>query len=432
MEIVIVFFLIFIYFIIRDKSLSNPLSLYIWIWIPIMIFSASGINGLKYPSFFSYFIIFCGSLLFVAGNLLPPIRIGKENNSSKSYEINYKLLIIFEIISIIVLLPQALTSIYLMKSGYSLGHIHTIFISDDYAKFYGSNRSYDIFFYLFTYPTLFSGVLFASYDMWFGKRNKLLQIVTVILVAMRVIQFGGRAPAFYLAFSYVMGGFLRLRSKKSLQLEVLKKNESFAKTLRKMIPLLSIALVGMGYSVLSRLVNGINGVSNMLLEYFAACPVILSEKLDGLANQVYTCGLFTLFGFFQYINKIISTLFKVFGFTVDLPLYQLVYDKALFVEQGVDIGTGISNAFVTPFFYFYSDGWLIGVIVFSLVWGALCKKAYYNFFKEANLKTFYFLLFFLFSIGFSMTGCWLSSPQTALALPFFYLFVRRKKLGDGE
>lgn len=425
MEIVTIIFLIFVYFITRQKNIINPISMYVWIWFPILLLSSMGIMGMKIPSQFAYFIIFLGTLFFAIGYCFPAIKCGERKVFK--YEINYKLLITFEIAAIIVLLPQATTSFLLLMKGYKLGHIHSIVTSGDFEMFY-SNRTRDIFYYLFVYPTILSGVIFSAYDVWFGKKNKLLQLCTVTMVALRILQYGGRAPVFNLVFAYAVGGLLRIFSEKKHNSNVDNfDNRTLFQRITKMIPLLILGGTGLIYSVVSRLANGFEGVSAMFVEYFAACPVILSEKLALLGdNFVYTCGLFTVFGFYQFLNKIVEVVFGLIGAQINLPFFDILYDKAVFIEKGVDIGSGISNAFVTPFYYFYNDGWLFGVVLLSFIWGNLCKKAYREYIVAPNLKSVYFLLFVLFSICFSMEGSWLRSPQMALAIPFFYIFAKKE------
>lgn len=422
MELITIALLIMAYFVTKNKSIINPVGMYVWIWVPILILSSMGTMNMKIPSQYAYFIIFLGTLFFIVGYFSPALHFNAKKVNC--YVINYKLLIVFEVAAILVLLPQTITSIGLLLNGYKLGHIHTIVTSSDFSVFY-TNRTQDIFYYLFVYPTMLTGCMLASYDMWFGKKNKLLQICTILMVAMRTVQYGGRAPVFNLVFAYVIGGLLRVYSQKNFIKDVID-NEKLSRRIKKMIPILALGVVGMIYSVLSRLANGLAGVLSMLNEYFAACPIILSEKLVQIGREsFYTGGLFTVFGFYQYANKIFETVFNLIGIDVQLPLYNILYEKAIFIEKGVDIGNGVANAFVTPFYYFYEDGWFFGIVILSFIWGNICKRVYINYIKEVSVKNFYFLLFFLYSICFSMEGSWLRSPQMALPLIFFFVFTKK-------
>ena len=408
----------------KDKKIQNPVFLFSLIWLAIIVISSIGANGMEIPSQETFLLLFIGCLGFIIGYCF---KISSKNKIKKNmfeqYEIKYSLIVIFELLSIIVLLPQAITSAKLLMQGYKLGTIHTIFITEDYSKFY-SSRSYDIFFYLFVYPTLFTGVIIAAYDFWFGKRNVFLQIMTFALVFTRLIQFGGRAPVFYLVFAYLIGLFMYLNTIYGKGKEHKREARTF---LKKMLPVFIIMGVVLIFAVFSRLGNAGDFV-DMIIEYFAGCPIILSKKLESLdLSGGYTFGLFTLFGFYNFAYKMVSTAFKAIGIAYASPLFDLLFSRAVFVEEAVNIGSGVSNAFVSPFFYFYCDGWYVGAAIFSFVWGMISSLVYSEYKQEMNVKNAFFLIYILFTIGFSMMGCLLSSTQTAMAILMYFVFIKRER-----
>ena len=189
-----------------------------------------------------------------------------------------------------------------------------------------------------------------------------------------------------------------------------------------------IVIVSIAATV-SRLVDGFAGISKMLAEYFSGCLTIMSKKLEQLSGFSYTFGSLTLYGYCKYFEKFFSLFLKVLGFEMQTPLFHAAGIQMAQIESAVNIGSGMSNAFVTPFYYFYVDGGLVGVILFSFIWGVFCNQCYTGLRIKFSVKSFYLWAFAMFTICFSMIRAWLATPEMAATLLMCLIFIRKTNQG---
>ena len=420
----IVLLMIFI-FIVKNPKVDNPLTLFVLMWFFIILISSIGVQGILIPSQFAYSIVLLGIFFFSFGSI---VRIGKEkiedSKKNEKYEINYPIAIIFGLISIIIILPEAVVSFKLLLSGFKLGNIHFLF-TERYEQYYTSYFS-EALNYLFFYPTIYSLCIISAYDFWFGKKNKFLQSVTFVLVSLKTIQYGGRAPITYMVFFYGVGYII-------YNYEYKRNNHSYRERLqinkkrRRGKVLVIFLLIIVGWSILSRLYNGIEGVPRFFAIYFSGCIEVMSKKLETSSSSI-TCGGLSFFGFIKFIHRIISNIAGFLGVTYRNSFYDFLNSEILYLEEAVSIGTvGNANAFVTPFYYFYKDFGLIGVCIMSGIWGFLCKRAYENVRLQINVRSIFFLMFWLFTIVFSMVRCWFATPEFALAFLMPLIFIKKKE-----
>ena len=87
--------------------------------------------------------------------------------------------------------------------------------------------------------------------------------------------------------------------------------------------------------------------------YFALPPTLLSEWLPQIKNTEYTYGMTTFFGIHSYCFRVLET-FKLKNMIPEV--YERAYKNILNAEQFKDVGSGKSNAFVSPVYYLYLDG----------------------------------------------------------------------------
>ncbi len=417
----------------REKKIFNPSFLFCIIWFMVICISTTGLYGLYVPSQYAYIIIFVGIVGFFLGTAIK-LKSKKRNvldkkltwkmlpDIEKSYTINYPIVYLFLICSLLVILPDAIVSIKYILSGKSLGEIHHMFITS-YDTYYASGTGTWMY-YVFLYPTITSASILAAYDLWLGKRKITLQILTISLVLLRCIQFGGRFPVFFLIFFYVMGFILFLfKNKKD------KKNSGKKKGLIISIVMVSVICLIAIIFTLSRLQQGFGELFNFFVGYFGSGITIMDQNLIANPGFELHFGGMTFAGLVQFCYNI--TYYVIYAISgiptmglVMSDIAPLLYE----IEQPIFIGMGTSNAFVTAFYYFYKDGWFIGVFLFSFVWGFASQWFYNKSKKELNLKNVYFLLFFLMSITFSMARCWTAEVYGALVLVVYFLFVKKENI----
>ena len=226
-----------------------------------------------------------------------------------------------------------------------------------------------------------------------------------------------------MVFFYTICTLLYLKVNKKF--EVLKNKKKRKKGDKVIIILVIILIIIAFFANLSRLKNGIYELSAMFLEYFGSCIEIMDVKIA--EHPSITWGGLSFAGFLKYIDFFVHAFLKILGNVDFHTLFPTILEELSNIEEFVFIGTGYSNAFVTPFYYFFKDGHFIGVIILSFIWGNLSRKSYLRVQNETSIKTVFFYLLILFSVCFSMVRCWLASPEFAIMLCTLYLFVGRKK-----
>jgi oligosaccharide repeat unit polymerase len=116
---------------------------------------------------------------------------------------------------------------------------------------------------------------------------------------------------------------------------------------------------------------------------------------------------------------------KVLGISFNDSFFTLINNAIVEIENPVDTGISESNAFVTPYYYFYLDGWIFGVVVYSIAWGMLASYSYKKMKNDKELKDVYFYMIWMFTVFFSMVRSWLASPEIASAFLSYFIFVKK-------
>ena len=138
--------------------------------------------------------------------------------------------------------------------------------------------------------------------------------------------------------------------------------------------------------------------------YFGCCLMVMQEKVETMSGP-YTFGAFSLLGFWRYLDIFLVGTLRALGFEYNNNFYEYLLKQYDVLEDFVRIGEIYSNAFVTPFYYFYRDMDIFGVVLFSFIWGYSAKQIYESFRHSVNPKTVYFFLFMIFTIYFSIFSC---------------------------
>lgn len=213
-------------------------------------------------------------------------------------------------------------------------------------------------------------------------------------------------------------------NKKSMDIEIKQPRNKR----RRRIIIISIlcGIIFMMYQLsIHRTNNAAYEFAYQLYVYFCGCVPHMSLRFDTV-NFEYTYGMTLISGFLRPIMLVYKYLI---GNGLFPEVYQRTIDIGTTLQSAVTISRGHTfNAFVLPFYYFYVDGGLIGVIIDSFIYGFFCSHAYSNFKKTRTKYSETKYLFVIVLIGTSMIRYNLGLVYFAFAYLYIRLLYKRKTL----
>jgi oligosaccharide repeat unit polymerase len=402
--------------IIKEKNIYNPVTIFSTFWGVIVFLASLRLYNLYEISEYTYQILLTAFLSYYFGfvflRLIKPLKkdinnlVGKDN-----YVLNYNFLYILYGFTIIYLLFCVYNVIQLMQNGYSMPEIRRIYFS------IGEKTVSPIFLFINTYiiktlEYVFSVICFV--DFFGGQKRKSLLLLTITVVILSSIVNGGRL----IYYRFVIDAVIALLIYKDIY------NSSYRGAVRIVICIVSFALIGM--FILTKLRNT---SINTLYVYFAGCIPHLNYRIELIKStgiRTYGAGFFGGFlrPFFMVLDNI--------GL-LSYPQTYLNYMSIIRtnVEQYVLIGDGVYyNAFVTPFFYFYLDFGVIGVVLGSAFYGAICSLSYITIKNKPNIKNISIYVLLVQEIFTSMIRWQLNTEAYFLAFVLLFTFVFKRKQSD--
>jgi len=98
-------------------------------------------------------------------------------------------------------------------------------------------------------------------------------------------------------------------------------------------------------------------------------------------------------------------------------------------QRRVLIAPGISfNAFLTPFYYFYLDGGMIGNILLSFIFGFVSTLVYINHLNRRNYNSMINYLLVFFTLYMSMVRIQFFQMRFSLSFLYVYLLFKGNKV----
>lgn len=404
----------------NENKAINPISIFTAIWAIVLICSSLHLYNINITSDTTYFMIFLGTISYIAGYYLckyNKYRIVLNKNSIPRNSINYELCYILLAISIVYQLGIFVT-IYKAIGSLNLGLIQEYVRSDEYITV-NSQLLNAIGILIIRPQTLLMPAVSAAaivVDRKNSNKAKKLLLLTIAFELLQSFTTGGRTALMTIFIYIAFDGILILNR------ERLKNQYKKHKKLIRRIIIAAIII----FVVLSML-RSARALRNLYWD-FAMSPQMLEkwcERVDD--NRYYGYGLASLNGLiypFLYLFK------NIFGFD-SLPAY---FDKIFNLLQKTDtewilIGSNNvrANAYVSMFFTFYLDFRWAGLIIGIFIFGWWISKAYKKATKDPNVKNLAFYCLASYSILFSFVRFQLMYSSYALALIYCYFVVFKPK-----
>ena len=301
----IVIVLEFIFSLIITKRIVHPVTIFSLLWSVILGLYQINISRFNHISNSTYFIIVSGVVSFAVGYIVflvslkdTCITIGnfRKNADNENFEeIRYGFLKFLCISTIIVLLPEAINSIFILAGGGSFETIRTNFSSGYSVLDIGVLSLYRNYivkpFCYIVYPI-------CAVDFILGKRQKWLLIFTIIISFLSALYEGGRIRFVYLALHFWL--IVRLAR---IQIKIPK----VVKRVFGMLLVLMVVIVL--YITTSR--GSKETLAQSLLLYISGCVPLMDRHLSAVGfHPNYTYGVVAISGFLKPFFSILEN----FGF----------------------------------------------------------------------------------------------------------------------
>lgn len=391
----ICFFIISMFAIKICHKVFNPLTVFCGIWTVIFSFSSLGLYDLKVATISTYLIMAMGIIFFSLGFLVnyysrKKIKIKFGNACmSENYEFIPRYGLIYAILAFTLIFEvmKIRSSISILLNG---GTLETVLFAVRNSSANDRGTVGNVLNNLIIGPFKFAIFPLCAYNIA-NKKKPLITIGTLMLMAMGVISSGGRVFIIYLmvalcvCFTFSGEGILRL----SKTIGTRKKQKRRFKLLIAGFILLFIVVS------LSR--SGQKIISHMYL-YFSMQPIMFQTWAEIIKEKgLYGYGEASLngctFHILYLIKNILHTQYPSHWYEVFNSIIAVDTDWKNITNSGLP-----ANAYVSAFWYFYTDARVIGVVVFSFLFGFISSLAFKTAIRRPNIKNVCIYAMILFAV----------------------------------
>ncbi len=415
---------------IEKRRIMNLMSIFFIEWSVILLFSSMQLWTLVLPDDSIYAMIFIGLCSFFIGYTIfkvfprkKRLKTGiRSDYTTYHFVLRYKIVYILASLTIIFYILWAY-NVFKQVSLFNLYSIISIQRSED---FIGMDSKVLNALSIFVFrPFKIALPAIAATDYWFGKRDRILFSLNIILLVIGLFSNGGRTSVlnFGIYFTICALVYLSKTSKLSSKLLPKKKLNINKRRVRNIIVITIVAFVVM---TISRGFGGYVAILQNIYIAFAIQPRMFEIWGEYVTEQhIVGFGCASLFGFIYPFFYLIKNL-------LGIPLPELINDLfdciGLTETQWVWPGTGMrNNAYVSPFWYLYTDARLIGIIVGMFLIGLYAanrQNCLYN--SKFNVKNMTLYCLSTYLIVFSFVRLQFGIYQFALATVYASLIVYKR------
>lgn len=420
----LVVFALVIIFVLANKKfnvLMNPCFVFVAEWTLIVALSNLGLFGLYKPSIETYAIILLGVVSFVGGYfILNRIKIRKKKKKQRSnFEVRYKLLYVLGAICIVYFAFSAVESLVnIINGNSSFNDIRASAQADE-----GPNGVLNFIYNFVVLPTTYVIGIITAADVFRGKRDKKLLIITITIIVLKVLSDGGRS----MMLNFIIYLFMAYQLSKGLKKERPKLKR------KVLLGVFAVAAVLVILFVVVTIQRSPSGVFRLSYLYSSMSPVLLDRWSKFInSSDGYQFGLICLNGILFAIGYAIKNLFSF----AEYPAFiRKPYDMIANTDaQWVSINNNgtKANAYVTIFWFFYADFGFIGVIIGCLLYGLLVRKAFDYEKRKNDVRSLSFYLFIFWTLLYSFVRFQFAKSAAVIAMVLLYLSFRRIKKGEHD
>lgn len=409
----ILFFLLIVIIVtwFIEKKITNPIIIFSGIWFLVLLMASFRLYNMIDYTEKSLGIIFAGLVFFIFGAYICMFAINMKRKSTfevkeKKHEEEIKTKKV-EIILILGILLTALLSVRVvmaLKSGVPYTSIRSLYYSYGEGALINNEKIFTIFDW--SISVIFSTTtVITIIGIFNNKYSKKLVIEYLIFLILYVFSTSGRMPLLVLTIEALL---MFMQNKKKIN----KKVKKIA------IGIISALLIGFILMTSIRTSNVQNKNVNSIYAYFSLPLPYFSKMVDVVdANAYNTYGLATCYGPYLLIQKAVKILIGYKFENAEMLASIITKPQTYWIRAFMDT-TDYYNAYATMFYNFYLDFRLIGVIIFSFLYGMFMERIYLkNKYINSFKTTAYYLIF---TVGMIQTfAIW----QFASPTIFISLFV---------
>lgn len=395
----------------HQKNVYNPVSLFSFIWTLVFILTSMRLYDLNSASLYSYFLAFVGVLFFVIGCWIRRRFTIKQKlriiDYSKDCTVNYSFLIVFYGVILLFTALLAATSISMIRSGISMATLRNTYDDVSSGMVIKSNAVYQFENYIVTTAEFAAVALLpVVFTDKTGLKKNIATIEMLLFLILHMFVTGARSfliDIVILFFVYVL-----------INRNLISQFQEYFKKVPKFIFIIigvgAIALV----AFMTTLRIGQDGsLLRQLYRYFSISMPLFDTHLGFLGQQQeYTYGWTMLYGVVRPWFSFLHNAGLPFPRGLEKALEMISMNNNFY-----PVGGGWANSFVTVFFYECMDFGVIGIPIFSCLYGVVAETYYLRMMDSPNRRNQ--ALYLLVAIGLFLSF----ARQFYTAFRYVYAFA---------
>lgn len=411
----------------KSENFYNPTVVYFVLWSCILVFNLLGAYNIKKAQDITYIYVIISLIALFFGNVLgqnsQDVRlafankyIGKNHNGKLRYSVIYTLMVLSTIFLILDI--QVVVRALLNKN--TLTVIRTWYTST-YST--GNNpiearRGFveQVIRVVLIEPFFVSLPILCTINLFGDKRNKLFLLSSIGLLILNVLASGGgRLAVLTYALTFIMGFFIYRRDKKI----------SAAKIIKYKKWIISFSVLGVIAVVFLTIKRSSTSVVEEVYYYFSMCIPLLDRWVPVIQSSPRTFGFLSFFGIFRIPFLVLE---KIGSNSIEI--YSNARNYILQANYFYNVGARFGNSFVSPIYYLYLDGGILGIIIGMFFFGYFGSKTYKKVRLRLEKRRIYFLLLFIQAAFMSFIR-W-QFIGTAFSLAYLYAVIFFKEEAGNE
>lgn len=379
---------------VKKREFTSPICIFCLLWIIVLCLYGLHLYGIYDISINTEFVLLLGICSFLVGAIFLKHVIIIPKPYIMENKICYKKMTMIFLLVFGLSLKFYIPNVIMFLQGTEVNTIKLMLVTGDIG-FGGPIMQYIV------RPFTYIIVATASYCIFYDRKKKILIVLGMLFVLMEFFGAGSKTIILYAASTLALPLFNKA--------QVYYRSNDVGKKLL-IVGLLVFLLIFMG--------------SKSLYFYIAGCI----PMLDKVVNTTFYMPDGFSFGYvsFNSVIRLFIHITYLFGIDINPPFFNQANKYINLFEYTTKVSDDVSyNAFHTFLGDFYVDLGIIGVILFSFVFGVLCMYIY-KIYKGTNMSLMGHIQYcvILYYLIFSIVRFQMSNTFLGLML-LYSLFMLR-------
>lgn len=244
-----------------EKKFFNPLTLFCIMWSSILFLSTLQLYSLYKGDDRTYKLMMIGVAAFIIGYYLAKLLVGNKRliigkkhttDLTIEYQLNYQLMYVMLVVSLLFYAKDLVTVFSRLVTGSSLADIQSLVQGTD--NLYNRSGVENAIRLLIINPFGWAIIPILAVDIWMGKKDRKLIVLTGLLMISRIFTTGGRAAFLNFAIYLIVLFFFTNQNKRNRITSAVKNTVKENKKLFRIMVAASVILLA--YMTYSRAGDG--------------------------------------------------------------------------------------------------------------------------------------------------------------------------------